>query len=105
MTERQLMNMLQLLKAAEIDCGCCTIEEIEDLQQAVKDELYALRIKDFRQLLDEALSNADRSEEDYDKFYNCDWSISFAGKTVTIHNEPVIYNGICDVLDECIENI
>ena len=103
MTERQLMNMQQLLKAAEIDCGCLTIEEVADLQRTVKNELYAQRIKDFRQLLDDVLPNNDSSDEDWDKFYSCDWSISFGGKTVTIHNGATVYNSICDALSEYIE--
>ena len=103
MTERQLMNMQQLLKAAETDCGCLTIEEVADLQRTVKNELYALRIKDFRQFLDDVLPDNDSSDEDWDKFYDSDWSISFGGKTVTIHNGAVVYNSMCDALDECID--
>lgn len=104
MTERQLRNLQQLLRAAEIDCDCLTIEEVEDLQQTIKDELYALRIKNFKQFLDDALPNNDSSEKDCDKFYSCDWSISFGGKTVTIHNGATIYNSIRDALSEYIED-
>lgn len=104
MTERQLMNMQQLLKAAEIDCGCLTIEEVADLQQTVKNELYAQRIKDFRQLLDDILPNNDSSDEDWDKFYSRDWSVSFGGKTVTIRNDAVMYHCMRDALDEYIED-
>lgn len=104
MTERQLMNMQQLLKAAETDCGCLTTEEVADLQRTVKNELYALRIKDFRQLLDDVLPNNDSSDEDWDKFYSCDWSVSFGGKTVTIRNDAVMYHCMCDALDEYIED-
>ena len=103
MTERQLMNMQQLLKAAEIDCDCLTTEEVADLQRTVKNELYAQRIKDFRQFLDDVLPNNDSSGEDWDKLYDSDWSISFGGKTVTIHNGAVVYNSMCDALDECID--
>lgn len=102
MTERQLMNMLQLLKAAEIDCGCLTIEEIEDLQQTVESELYALHIKEFEQFIENALPYADGSDEDWDKFYSHDWSVTFAGKTVTIHNDDAIYNCMHDALEEYI---
>lgn len=104
MTERQLMNMQQLLKAAETDCGCLTTEEVADLQRTVKNELYALRIKDFRQLLDDVLPNNDSSDEDWDKFYSCDWSVSFGGKIVTIRNDAVMYHCMCDALDEYIED-
>ena len=104
MTERQLMNMQQLLKAAETDCGCLTTEEVADLQRTVKNELYAQRIKDFRQLLDDVLPNNDSSDEDWDKFYSCDWSVSFGGKTVTIRNDAVMYHCMCDALDEYIED-
>lgn len=104
MTERQLMNMQQLLKAAEIDCGCLTTEEVADLQRTVKNELYAQRIKDFRQLLDDVLPNNDSSDEDWDKFYSCDWSVSFGGKTVTIRNDAVMYHCMRDALDEYIED-
>lgn len=104
MTERQLMNMQQLLKAAETDCGCLTTEEVADLQRTVKNELYAQRIKDFRQLLDDVLPNNDSSDEDWDKFYSCDWSVSFGGKTVTIRNDAVMYHCMRDALDEYIED-
>lgn len=102
MTEKQLMNMQQLLRAAEVDSDL-TMEEVKDLQQAVKNELYALRIKNFRQFLDDALPNNDSSNEEWDKFYDRDWSISFCGKTVHIHNEATVYNSICDALSEYIE--
>ena len=113
MTERQLMNVQQPLKAAEIDCDCLTIEEVADLQRTVEKRAcalrtvekraYALRIKNFRQFLDDVLPNNDSSDEDWDKFYDSDWSISFGGKTVTIHNGAAVYNSMCDVLDECID--
>lgn len=103
MTERQLMNMQQLLRAAEVDSDL-TMEEVKDLQRTVKNELYAQRIKDFRQLLDDVLPNNDSSDEDWDKFYSCDWSVSFGGKTVTIRNDAVMYHCMCDALDEYIED-
>lgn len=102
MTEKQLMNMQQLLRAAEVDSDL-TMEEVKDLQLAVKNELYALRIKNFKQHLDDMMPKADSSNEEWDKFYDHDWSISFGGKTVHIHNEATIYNSMCDALDEYID--
>lgn len=104
MTERQLMNMQQLLKAAETDCGCLTTEEVADLQRTVKNELYAQRIKDFRQLLDDVLPPQGSSDEEWNKFYSYNWSVSFGGKTVTIRNDAVMYHCMCDALDEYIED-
>lgn len=103
MTERQLMNMQQLLRAAEVDSDL-TMEEVKDLQRAVKNELYELRIKNFRQRLDDVLPPQDSSDEEWNKFYSYDWSVSFGGKTVTIRNDAVMYHCMCDALDEYIED-
>lgn len=103
MTERQLKGILHLLKTAKIDSNCLTTKEVADLQQTVKSKLNALCIKKFKQFIDDALPSADGSEEDWEKFYSYDWSVSFAGKTITIHNDAAVYNRIRDALDECIK--
>ena len=103
MTKKQLMNMQQLLKAAEIDCDCLSIEEIEDLRLTVESELYTQRIKDFKQYLDKAMPEADASKNTIDNFYKTDWHISFGNRSVVIHNEATVYNYVTGMLKELID--
>lgn len=113
MTERQLMNLWQLTRAAEIDCGCLSTEEVEDLQRTVEAELYKVRLDNFKQLIDRALPDMPNStpaeqralDAAFEKFYATDWHISFGEHTVTIHNDAIVYNGIFDTLSEVLDNI
>lgn len=61
MTEKQLMDMLQLLKFAESHCKQLSIEEIEDLQRTVNAELYVRRVKDFKNHIDKAMPDMPNS--------------------------------------------
>lgn len=112
MNEKQLMNLQQLLKAAERDCGCLTVEEVDDLRIAVESELYVTRIKDFKCMLDAALPNMPNDtperqavyDEAMDDFYSTQWTIRFGYRSVTIDNDATVYNGICDMLTDLIDN-
>ena len=112
MTEKQLMDMQQLLKFAEIHCKQLSIEEIEDLQRTVNAELYVRRVKDFKNHIGKAMPDMPNStpeqqaalEAAFEKFYNTDWTISFGDKSVVIHNEATVYNYIHDMLTELIDS-
>lgn len=112
MDQRQLFNLKQLIRAARRGDGGLTMEEIEDLQQAVNTELYAQRIKDFKQYVDKSIPydmpNATPAQQaDFEhameKFYNMEWVICFGTAQVIINNEATIYNGMLDVLSELID--
>lgn len=104
MTVKQLMDMYQLLKAARIDCGCLTIEEIEGLTDAVETELYIQRVKDFQNDVVNAMPGATAPDAAMEKFYDTDWHISFGNKSVVIHNEATVYGCITDMLETYINN-
>jgi|WetSurMetagenome_2_1015567.scaffolds.fasta_scaffold15213_5 hypothetical protein len=113
MTERQLMNMQQLLKAADIDCGCLSIEEVDDLHQVVDVELYKLRLNNFKEMLSQAIpTGANDTEEEqqlFDEcmrtFYNTDLQVSFGTNTVSIHNDIDLFDGLVELVDAAIEKM
>ncbi len=112
LNERQLMQISQLLKAAEVDCHFLSIEEIEDLQQAVDYDLHQRQIISFKEHLEKSMPSGPNSTPEqqaaldaaFDKFYSTDWRVSFGNKSVKLHNCALVYNGIeellIDVLDE-----
>lgn len=110
-TEKQLMQIKQLLNAAETDCHFLSIEEIEYLQQTVETNLYEQRIKDFKEHLEKAMPYGpnDTPEQQaaldaaFEKFYCVDWRISFGTKSVTLHNCATVYNNIHDMLADILE--
>ena len=113
MNQKQLFNLKQLIRDARHGDGGLTIEEIDDIQQAVDTELYVQRIKDFKQYVGKSLpyhmpnatpqQQADFAEA-IEQFYNKQWVIIFGNKKVVIDNEATIYNGILDALNELIDH-
>lgn len=112
MTEKQLKNLQQLLNVAEINCRCLTIEEVEDLQQTVKTELYVQQLKSFKEYMDNIFPNMPNNtpalqvkyDEAMQQFYDTDWHISFGNRSVVVHNEATVFNYILDMLVDTIDN-
>ena len=113
MNQKQLFNLKQLIRDARHGDGGLTIEEIDDIQQAVDTELYVQRIKDFKQYVDKSLpydmpNATPQQQADFDEaieqFYSKQWVIIFGNEKVIIDNEATIYSGILDVLSELIDN-
>lgn len=112
MNEKQLMAMAKLLKAAKDDCGVLSVKEVDDLTRAVETELYIQRVQNFKKFLDKAMPDGPNStpeqeaafEAAMNDFYELDWTISFGGHSVTLHNDVTVYNGVFDLLSEYIDD-
>ena len=96
--------MLKLINEIKDDCHCLSVKDVDDLQRTIQCELYCQQIKSFRDHVDNAMPEAEGSENDWDEFYDLDWTIMFGGKAVTIHNEATVYNGILDMLKDFVDN-
>lgn len=112
MNEKQLMDLAKLLKAAKEDCGVLSVNKIDDLARAVETELYVQRVQEFKKFLGKVVPDGPNStpeqeaafEAAMNDFYELDWTISFGGRSVTIHNEATVYNGVFDLLSEYIDD-
>ena len=79
--------------------GVLTLEETEDLLEAVETELYVRQVKDFRKHIVDSLPKGD-----LEPFYDETWTISFKGKSVTIGNEATIYHAMLDAMNDYIDD-
>lgn len=104
MTDKQLHDILKLIEEAKDDCHCLTNNELNSLRITCEAEIYNRSVIAFRDRVDKAMPLADCTEADWEKFYSSPWTITFAGRTVTIFNEATIYNGMLDTLNELIDN-
>ena len=106
MTERDLMNLQQLLRASQDDCSVLTVEEIDSLHDAVNAELYYKRLNSFRQHLDRTIpynrNDSEQAQAAFDeamyRFYDMSWQLTFNGESVMIHNSPDVFDTIQDML-------
>lgn len=91
------------------EIGFLSVEDVEHLEQTLKNLAYVKAIKAFHKHLLDSMPNLpnDTPEDTYDlawqKFYETPFTISFGDKTVTIQNEATIWQGIVDALEEMID--
>lgn len=112
MNEKQLMGLAKLLRAAKEDCGVLSVEEVNELARVVEVELYVQRVQDFKKFLSKVMPDGPNStpeqeaafEAAMNDFYELDWTISFGGHSVTLHNDATVYNGVFDLLSEYIDD-
>lgn len=108
MTERTLRNLEQLLDQQNF--RILTVEEIEEIRRQVKNDLREQQIKDFLIKLklklpdgpNETKEQQEAMDEAFERFYDQEWTIQFGELKVTIGNDAIMYNGICDTLAELI---
>ena len=108
MTEQSLKNLEQLLNQQNF--GVLSEEEYTDIRFQVKNDLRGCQLKNFVAALKAKLPDGQNSTEEeqaaydeaFEQFYDTDWHIQFGELNITISNEAIIYNGICDTLQELI---
>jgi len=104
MDEKRLKSMLQLVKTAKTGHGL-SVEEIDDLEDAITAELNNQQLIGFKAHMDDIMYANDASDEQIEDFYKLQWAISIGGKTVTFSNDAVAYNGVMSTIEELIENL
>jgi len=111
MNEKQLFNLKQLIRDLPAGTGGLTMEELEDVQQAVNNELYAVRIKAFALMLEARMTGVDNNEDTMEAFYNTmeafyntQWTIQFGRHKLVVDNGATIYQGILSTLKDIIDN-
>jgi hypothetical protein len=104
MTLKQLFNMKQLVRDAKTGDGGLTSEELGDLLEVVMHELYAARIKEFAEHLDNSSPSENASEQELEDFYDKDWQITFNDRTVVIKNCATVNNYITGMLNFMLES-
>ena len=86
-----------------------TIPELEQMRRNLMPDNYIKEITDFR---DHVVSTMPESTEEEDEhslkawedFYGLKWTISFAGKEVTLDNEAGTWQPIVDMLTDYLDN-
>lgn len=86
-----------------------TIHELEQMKRDLLHDDYIKKVTDFR---DHVVSTMPESTEDEDEhslqawedFYGLKWTISFAGKEVTLDNEAGTWQPIVDMLNDYLDN-
>lgn len=110
LSEKSCVDLLRLLKTKYDEIDCMTIEEVESVERDLKCSLYVMRVKaflkhvrdSFPDLPNDTPEEQEKFDEEWDKFYNMPWTITFNGKSVTIENDATIYQGIEDTLTEIV---
>ena len=99
MTEQSLRNLEQPLNQQNF--GVLSEEEHTDISSQLKNFVAALKSK-----LPDGPTDTEEEraayDEAFDQFYDTDWHIQFGELSITIGNEALIYNGICNALQELI---
>ena len=86
-----------------------TIHELEQMKRNLLIDDYIKKVTDFR---DHVVSTMPESTEEEDEhslkawedFYGLKWTISFAGKEVTLDNEAGTWQPIVDMLTDYLDN-
>lgn len=118
LTEKELMYMDRVLNKFEDEVDFMSVEDLKSLKTAIKRDLYETRVRDFYCHVVDCMpqsaprdENGNISEEDlateeraWDTFYRQQWSIGFGGKCVQIENGAYIYQAMCEVLQEYLQN-
>lgn len=108
MTEQTLKNLEQLLNQQNFEV--LSEEEYIDIRSQVKYDLRGCQLKNFLAAIKAKLPDGPTSTEEeqaaydeaFEQFYDTDWHIQFGELSITIGNEAIIYNGICDTLQELV---
>ena len=118
LTEKELMYMDRVLNKFEDEVDFMSVADLKSLKTAIKRDLYETRVRDFYfHVVDCMPQSAPRDENGnirgddlvaesraWNTFYKQDWCIGFNGKYVRIENGAYIYQSMCEMLLEYLQN-
>lgn len=86
-----------------------TIDELEQMKRDLLYDDYIKKITDFRDHVVSTMPESYEEETDADlkaweDFYELKWTISFAGKELTLDNEAGTWQPIVDMLNNYLDN-
>lgn len=86
-----------------------TIDELAQLRRNLMHDNYIKEITDFRDHVVSTMPESYEEETDanlkaWEDFYGLKWTISFAGKELTLDNEAGTWQPIVDMLDNYLDN-
>lgn len=108
LSEKHLTDILQLIENCK-HMSDLPVREINGLKIDVEIERYASQVKSFYSHVIHSLPEFDRNNEpkferEMDAFYNCGWTITFNGKSVTLENGADIYDTFLVLLENHMED-
>lgn len=111
MNQTQLLNLQSLLEeAAANGSSVLAAKDIEGLQTAVGRIKYLADLKAFNSAVQSAMpSNSEdlsdaEIDEKFQQFYDAEWTITFAGHSITLDNEATVYEAVADMMQQLIED-
>lgn len=86
-----------------------TIHELEQMKRNLMHDNYSKEITDFRDHVVSTMPESTEKEDEHslkawEDFYELKWTISFAGKEVTLDNEAGTWQPIVDMLNNYLDN-
>ena len=86
-----------------------TIHELEQMKRNLLIDDYIKKVTDFRDHVVSTMPESTEKEDEcslkaWEDFYGLKWTISFAGKEVTLNNEAGTWQPIVDMLTNYLDN-
>lgn len=86
-----------------------TIHELEQMKRNLLYDDYIKKVTDFRDHVVSTMPESTEKEDEHslkawEDFYELKWTISFAGKEVTLNNEAGTWQPIVDMLTDYLDN-
>ena len=99
----------EVMDADDLGDLLTTIHELEQMRRNLMHDDYIKKITDFRNHVVSTMPESYEEETDanlkaWEDFYGLKWTISFAGKEVTLDNEAGTWQPIVDMLDNYLDN-
>ena len=99
----------EVMDADDLGDLLTTIHELEQMKRNLLHDDYIKKITDFRDHVVSTMPESYEEETDanlkaWEDFYGLKWTISFAGKEVTLDNEAGTWQPIVDMLDNYLDN-
>ena len=99
----------EVMDADDLGDLLTTIHELKQMRRNLMHDDYIKKITDFRDHVVSTMPEPYEEETDanlkaWEDFYGLKWTISFAGKEVTLDNEAGTWQPIVDMLDNYLDN-
>ena len=99
----------EVMDADDLGDLLTTIHELEQMKRNLLHDDYIKKVTDFRDHVVSTMPESYEEETDanlkaWEDFYGLKWTISFAGKEVTLDNEAGTWQPIVDMLDNYLDN-
>lgn len=99
----------EVMDADDSDDILATIHELEQMRIDLMHDNYIKEVTDFRDHVVSTMPESTEKEDEHslkawEDFYGLKWTISFAGKEVTLNNEAGTWQPIVDMLTDYLDN-